>query len=166
MLPTACASLKVAMIYARYALWAALAGAFIPVMAVLSARLGRSIGEPAHAAVILFAVGLVAACCASLLLTGRLPGLSALSAGAPINLAGGIIVAFYVVSMTVVAPRFGVGNAILFAVSAQMFTSAAIDHFGLFGAAVRPVSGLRAAGLAVMVLGLAVSQFASNVAPK
>lgn len=80
------------------------------------------------------------------------------------NLSGGLIVAFYVLSVTLLAPRFGIGNAILFVMVAQIFTSAAIDHFGLFGAILRPVSLLRAGGLAVLLLGLVISQVAAQKA--
>jgi hypothetical protein len=59
------------MTYARYALWAALAGAFVPVKAVLNARLGEALGAPTHAALVLFAVGLVATGAASLFFTRR-----------------------------------------------------------------------------------------------
>jgi bacterial/archaeal transporter family-2 protein len=43
---------------------------------------------------------------------------------------------------------------------AQIFTSAALDHFGLFGTHVRPVNGLRSLGLVVLLAGLVVTQFA------
>lgn len=150
--------------YLRYALWAMAAGAFIPVMAVLNARLGRSLGEPLQAVFILFAVGFVVSGVACLLLTGSLPSLRALTQIPFVNLSGGLIVAFYVLSVTLLAPRFGIGNAILFVMVAQIFTSAAIDHFGLFGAALRTVSLLRAGGLAVLLLGLVISQVAAQKA--
>lgn len=102
------------MTWLRYALWAAAAGSFIPVMAVLNARLGKSLEAPAQAPVVLFAVALVSALIASLALTGKLPSPDALRETAPVNLFGGVIVAFDVLSITMLAPRFGVGNAILF----------------------------------------------------
>lgn len=55
------------------------------------------------------------------------------------------------------APRFGVGNAMLFVMTAQILTFAAIDHFALFGASVRPLDTMRIAGLAMMLAGLAVT---------
>jgi len=149
------------MIYARYALWAIAAGALIPVMAVLNARLGRVLGEPAHAGVVLLAVGLTCAVLACVMLTGGLPDVGRLASIAPIDLAGGAIVAFYVFSITILAPRFGLGNAILFVVAAQIVTAAAIDHFGLLGAAIRPVTPLRAVGLVILIAGLAVAQLAA-----
>lgn len=150
--------------YLRYALWAMAAGAFIPVMAVLNARLGRSLGEPLQAVFILFAVGFIVSGLACLLLTGSLPSFTAITQVPWVNFSGGLIVAFYVLSVTLLAPRFGIGNAILFVMVAQIFTSAAIDHFGLFGAALRPVSLLRAGGLVVLLLGLVISQVAAQKA--
>lgn len=150
------------MTWLRYALWAAVAGAFIPVMAVLNARLGKSLEAPAQAPVVLFAVALASAMIASLALTGKLPSPDALRETAPVNLLGGVIVAFYVLSITMLAPRFGVGNAILFIMVAQIATSAAIDHFGLFGALVRPVTLLRAGGLSIMAAGLVIAQLSPS----
>ena len=97
--------------YAGFALWAAAAGALIPPMAVLSARLGRAPGAPSYAALALFAVAFAAASLASLAMTGRWPSLQSLSQIRPLDLAGGSIVAFYVLSTTVLAPAFGVARA-------------------------------------------------------
>ena len=149
------------MLSVRYALWSAAAGALIPVMAVLNARLGRSLGDSLHAPVVLFAVGLLACIAVALALTGGLPAPARLLSVQPVDLAGGLIVAFYVVSATLVAPRFGVSNLILFAMIAQIVFSAAIDHYGLFGVPVRPVSIMRIAGLALMTGGLVLTQFAN-----
>ena len=71
---------------------------------------------------------------------------------------GGLIVAFYVISVTMLVPVFGVGNTILFAMTAQIVMSAAMDHFGLFGAAIRPVSLMRLSGLTLMLAGLFLAQ--------
>lgn len=147
--------------YAGYALWAAAAGALIPVMAVLNARLGRSLGEATHAPVILFLVALMTASIVALLTTGRMPNVSLLSGARITDFAGGVIVAGYVISVTLLAPRFGIGNAILFVMTAQIVTSAAIDHFGLFGVPNRALGGLRILGLVVMMAGLTLSQLAT-----
>ncbi len=151
--------------FVRNAVWAALAGAFIPVMAVLNARLGRSLAEPLHASVVLFAVALLAAGAVSLILTGRLPSPTAVLAAPPLTFAGGAIVAFYVISVTLLAPRFGVGNVILFVMTAQILTAATIDHFALFGAPRRPVGVLRLTGLGILLAGLAVTQAAAARTP-
>src|SRR3546814_15322864 len=63
-------------------------------------------------------------------------------------------VAFYVIAVTFIAPRFGVGNAIFFVLVGQIASAAAIDHFGLFGAARFPIDIRRTAGIALMVVGV------------
>ena len=55
-------------------------------------------------------------------------------------LLGGFLVAFYVLSVTWIAPRFGVGNAVFCVLLGQMLAASVIDHFGLFGAVARPLS--------------------------
>jgi bacterial/archaeal transporter family-2 protein len=146
--------------FVRYAAWAALAGAFIPVMAALNARLGRALGEPVHAVWCLFSVGLAAASVLSLAVSGRLPSVATLRGVPPAWLAGGLIVAFYVTSVTLLVPRLGVGATILFAVSAQIMTSALIDHFGLLGVPLRPVGLVRGLGIVLLLSGLAMTQLA------
>jgi transporter family-2 protein len=130
-------------------------------MAVLNARLGLAIGEPLHASTILFVVGLITCAIVSLLLTGSVPDFSKLTSVRPVELAGGLIVGFYVISATLLAPRFGVGNFILFAVAAQVISAALIDHFGLFGAIIRPVNLVRLGGISLLLAGLAITQFAN-----
>jgi len=148
-----------------YALWAFAAGALIPLMAILNAGLARAVGGPVQAAVILFTTGLIASLLAAAMATVRIPDLPALVRVPPAQYAGGLIVAFYVLSITFLAPRFGVGNAILFAVTAQLLSSAAIDHFALAGAALRPLTSIRVLGLTIVIIGLVLTQIADHVAP-
>ncbi len=136
------------------------AGLGIPVLAALNARLGANIGSPAAAALILFVVALGATALVTLF-TG--PGAVAQAAGQPWYLfLAGVLVAFYVLSITYVAPIFGVGNAVFFVLLGQLISAALIDHFGLFGAQVAPLTALRAAGIAVMALGVALTQLAAR----
>jgi len=150
------------MSYVSYALWAFAAGALIPLMAILNAGLARAVGGPVQAAVILFITGLLTSLVVAAMATVRIPDLPALAAVPPVRYAGGIIVAFYVLSITFLAPRFGVGNAILFAVAAQLLSSAAIDHFAVAGAALRPLTSMRLLGLAIVIVGVVLTQIADR----
>jgi bacterial/archaeal transporter family-2 protein len=141
-----------------YAAWALAAGALIPLMAILNAGLARAAGGTAQATVLLFATGLAAALVFAAATAAPIPSLQSLARAAPANYAGGLIVAFYILSITFLSPRFGVGNAILFAVTAQLLTSAVIDHFALAGATPRPVTVMRAVGLLIMVSGVVIAQ--------
>ncbi len=142
----------------RLALWAALAGGLIPIMAVLNARLGRALGDALFAPMVLFVVALTASLIIGLSLRSETINLNALMETNPLNLAGGLIVCFYVLSATLLAPKMGVGNFIMFAVVAQVIVAGCIDQFGLFGAVVRELNPMRLVGLALLVLGLIVSQ--------
>jgi transporter family-2 protein len=141
-----------------YAVWAFAAGALIPLMAILNGGLARSLGGTVQATVLLFATGLIAALLLAVTTKAHIPPFQTLTRIAPAQYAGGVIVGFYILSITFVAPRFGVGNAILFAVTAQLVTSALIDHFAFAGAIRRPLTTIRAVGLFIVVVGVVTTQ--------
>ena len=80
----------------------------------------------------------------------------------PFDYGAGLIVAFYVISATVLAPKIGVANFIVMAVSSQILFSLMIDHFGLFGAPVKPISMIQLFGAVMLLIGLATTQLASG----
>ena len=141
----------------RYAAIMLLAGIGIPVLASLNAQLGNRIGSPAAAATVLFAVAFLAAG-ATMLVLGRPSPLGLIPAQPTYLLSVGLLVAFYVLSITWIAPRFGIGNAIFCVLLGQMMAATLIDHFGLFGAIVKPLSIARASGVGLMVLAVLVIQ--------
>lgn len=134
-----------------------LAGIGIPILAALNSQLGARIGAPVAAAVMLFVVAL-AATAAALLVSGQGGALARLPEQPWYLFLGGLFVAFYVLSVTWVAPRFGVGNAIFCVLLGQMIAASLIDQFGLFGAIQHPISLTRGLGVAAMALGLALIQ--------
>ncbi|WP_300062256.1 DMT family transporter [uncultured Roseobacter sp.] len=141
---------------APYALIMLVAGIGIPVLAALNAALGVRIGSPAAAATVLFAIAL-ATSATVMVLTG--PQALAKITIAPRHLfLAGVLIAFYVLSITYVAPVFGVGNAVFFVLLGQLISTALIDHFGLFGARLVPVDATRALGIALMAAGVFVTQ--------
>ncbi len=147
---------------ATYVLLSLLGGVFIPIMAALSGTMGRTLGNPALAALIVNAGALVMVL-AYTAATGSLRlSLADLGRLGPLQLLSGFGIAFYLLSVTYVAPRFGVGNAIMLVVAAQIASSATIDQFGLFGAPRKPLDLVRLAGLAIMVVGVVVAQLAAG----
>jgi len=139
-----------------YALVMLAAGIGIPLLAALNAALGVRLGSPVAAAAILFTVALAATLIA-LAFAGPSAVLGAARAPWHLFLAG-LLVAFYVLSVTFIAPHFGVGNAIFFVLLGQLVSAAAIDHFGLFGAHVSAITPTRAGGIALMAAGVFVTQ--------
>ncbi|GHF08926.1 membrane protein [Aliiroseovarius zhejiangensis] len=135
------------------------AGIGIPVLAALNAALGQRMGSPVAAGVILFLVALLTTLVVFLFSGGSVKG----AIGSPPHLFfAGCLVAFYVLTITWVAPSFGVGNAVFFVLLGQLISAAAIDHFGLFGAQPSPLSFWRGAGIAVMGLGVFLTQIAGR----
>ena len=139
-----------------YAITMLAAGIGIPVLAAMNAALGRHLGAPMLAGAILLAVGFLTALVVALI-TG--PGAIVKLASAPRHLLlAGILVAFYVLSITAIAPKFGVGNAIFFVLIGQLLSAATIDHFGLFGAEPVSLSWPRLSGLLLMGAGVLLTQ--------
>ena len=142
---------------AAYAAVMLAAGIGIPVLAALNAALGQRIGAPFAAGTVAFAIaGSVAL--GAVLLTGQAGALRRLGEAPPHLFAAGALIAFYLLSITWIAPRFGVGNAIFFVLLGQIVSAALIDQFGLFGAKASPLSAPRACGIALMALGVWLTQ--------
>ena len=128
-------------------------GVGIPIMAALSAGLGSRYGSSGFAASVLFFVALSISLIFLFAAQGGMP--AAPKTAVPIQFYfGGIFVAFYVLSVTWVAPRFGVGNAVAFVLLGQIASMAAIDQFGLMGAPVIALTPKRVVGLALMTIGV------------
>ncbi|MAZ22482.1 DMT family transporter [Roseovarius sp.] len=140
-----------------YALTMLVAGIGIPLLAGLNAALGTRLGSPAAAATVLFVVAFLVALVTCLAVSSP-RALAGLAAAPRHLLLGGVLVAFYVLSITYVAPHFGVGNAVFFVLLGQLISAAAIDHFGLFGARISPLTLNRAAGIALMATGVFLTQ--------
>ena len=60
----------------------------------------------------------------------------------------------YILSITWVAPRFGVANAVSFVLLGQLVAMSVIDHYGLFGSKQFVISYQRIAGLILMAAGV------------
>jgi transporter family-2 protein len=145
----------------KYLIWALLAGSFIPVVGILNGRVGRALGEPLHASILLFGVAILLAITVAVLAGRGLPNIDFRQLQ-PVEYLAGFVVAFYVISATVLAGKIGVANFIVMAVSGQIIFSLLIDHFGLFGAPIRPVNLLQFGGASMLLGGLVITQLANG----
>ena len=129
-----------------------LAGVGIPIMATLNAGVGQQLQNPVAASVTLFVVALILSGLA--LLASGVPSASQLASVPAWRYLGAALVVFYILSITWAGPRIGIGNAVFFVLLGQLIATAAIDHWGLWGAPVTPMTMKRALGIAVMALGV------------
>jgi len=145
-----------------YILLMCAAGFGIPVMAALNGGLGSKLASPALATSILFIVGAVISL-TYLFLSGGVPKSSFGQPIPAIFYMGGVFVAFYILSITWVIPKYGVANAISLVLLGQLISMTVINHFGLFGTLQNSISGQRVGGLGFMLVGvfLTVGSFRS-----
>jgi len=137
-----------------YLVLALITGALIPVQAATNAAFSKSIGNALITGLMVFIVGLIGMIVFVLISKVSLPSTQQLIAAPAYGYLGGIIVATYVVMITILVPRIGVGTAIAFIVTGQILFAVIIDHFGLFNAAVRTIDTTRFAGVLMMLAGI------------
>ena len=136
-----------------YAVLMLFAGIGIPIMATLNAGLGGKLQSPALAVSILLVVAFSVSIVCLLIFDG-LPTTLYKPETPMYFYLGGVLFVFYILSITWVAPRFGVGNAISCVLLGQILSIAFIDHFGLFHANQVSMNASRLFGLALMALGV------------
>lgn len=132
------------------------AGVGIPVMAALNAGLGTRLGSPVTAATVLFSLAFLLT--ATLLVINPIPSKAQILMTPPHFFGGGLFVAFYVLAVTWIAPKIGVGDAIFLVLFGQLVASAFIDHFGWFGAPQSSMTTVRCVGMALMGIGIMMAK--------
>ena len=135
-----------------------LAGMAVPFLAWINARFGQAIGNVWFASMVLCAVSFLTIGAVALATGSGLPRPSAFTGASWWHFVAGCFFTVYIVSMTFVAPRIGLGNAVVLVVIAQIVTAVVIDHFGLLGAAVTPLDWKRALGVTFLVAGVLLAR--------
>jgi transporter family-2 protein len=136
-----------------FAILAAAAGAATAVQAAANAGLSSRIGLPPT----LVLNALLVLLCSLVFLLARGWHGAALAPGAPWLLyAGGFCGFFIIFSMASVFPRIGAALAIALVVLGQAAAALAIDHYGWLGMPREPFTLTRAAGLLLVLGGVAL----------
>lgn len=131
------------------------AGIGIPIMAAINAGLGARLANPTFATAILMLVGLIIS--TTYLLIQGVPSLP--TTMPPLySFSGGFFVVFYVLAVTAIAPKIGLGNAIFLVLLGQIVSTSFIDHFGLFGAIKTQISLQKGLGIALMTVGIILAR--------
>lgn len=134
--------------------FALLAGAAIAAQASMNAHLGRLLGNPAHATVVAFGVGLTALV-ALLTLTRQAPDLAAArTVPGYLWVTGGLLSSVAIVGFYWLIPRMGVGPMMSAALTGQLLVAMVFSHFGWFDQPTAPMTPARVAGAATLLLGV------------
>jgi transporter family-2 protein len=134
---------------------ALLIGAALPLQAGLNAQLRQFVGSPLRSALANFGVGLIALALLVAITGGDQP---ALRQSAWWMWLGGLLGAAFVTGTVILAPRLGATALVAAIVAGQLTAAVVIDHFGLVGYRVLPVSWSRLAGVALLFLGVLLIQ--------
>ena len=130
-------------------------GAILPVQAVLNTKLGKQTGGPLVSSLLSFLVGLICLFIINLFANyTALTHMKLLSVSPWYVWMGGLLGAIYVSCVIFVNQQQGVALTFALVVAGQIFISLLIDHFGLFGSIVRPLSIPKIIGALLIVAGL------------
>ncbi|PLC05571.1 hypothetical protein CY658_00285 [Variovorax sp. RO1] len=142
---------------------ALLAGAVLPVQGVVNGLLRQDLGAPFAVGAVSFFVATLAMALALLLVTlcRRAPAAPAPQGTALRGMPwwgwlGGFAGAAYVTTVFTAIPAIGAAAAVGLTVAGQQVASVFVDRYGWLRLPQRPVSGLRMAGVAVLLLGVAI----------
>ena len=135
---------------------AVVAGAVLPVQAALNGKMGRAVGDPVYAAFISFVVGAIGL---FIYLLATRTDLSTLNEARTVNWSvwiAGILGAFYVACVIILAPKLGVALTFGLVVTGQLGISLILDHFGLIGIPVSSISWQKVIGTMLIVAGVVI----------
>jgi len=130
-------------------------GTIIPVQAILNTRLGRQTGGALMGALLSFLTGTICLIILNLIVNGQAVLNLRQSAEGPWYIwLGGFIGAIFVGYITWINQQQGVALTFALVVSGQIFVSLLIDHYGLFGSAVRTITLEKIMGAALIIAGI------------
>lgn len=135
---------------------AILAGTLLPVQAGLNAMLTKRLGHPLHSAAVSFCIGTIGLFLFCLLIRVPPPNWDELQWKNAWLLLGGLMGAAYVTATIVLAPRMGASAMIGLIVAGQLAASVLLDHWGMIGFPVRPLTVSRVLGIALILFGVSL----------
>ena len=130
------------------------AGMVAPTQAGVNARLSQWLNSNILAALVSFAVGTLGLISVSLAVRIPWPPLTALSQSPWWIWLGGLGGAFLVTVTIIAVPKLGATTMFAFFLAGQMLASLILDHFGLLGYPIHPISIWRVVGVLLLSAGV------------
>ena len=137
-----------------YILFAVAAGAGVAAQAVINGRLRFILGAPVWAATTQFVVGLIVLVIFAALSRTAIPAGVDMARAPWWMWTGGIFGATFILMAVVATPALGAALMLASSIVGQLAAALVIDHYGLFGATVIPVTPTRILGVACLALGV------------
>ncbi|NAS11499.1 DMT family transporter [Poritiphilus flavus] len=137
-----------------YIILAVIAGAVLPLQAGLNVQLGKSVHQPIFAAFASFLIGTLGLLVYLLILKFDFSTMEQTKTVSPVVWLAGILGAFYVAAVIILAPKLGTALTFVLIVAGQMTVSLVLDHFGLLGLPVKHINWQRMLGVIFLVAGV------------
>lgn len=132
---------------------ALVAGLGLPLQVAFNNKLTSFSANPFTTSLISFSVGTLSLIVYSLCTPGAFhKSLQQLDQAPAYAWFGGLVGAFYIISTIVASPKIGLAVFLSLVIGGQLMMSVVVDHFGLLGAAVKPMNSMKGIGL-LLVLG-------------
>jgi len=137
-----------------YILFAILAGAVLPLQAGLNVQLGKSVQQPIFAAFASFLIGTIGLFIYLLIIKFDFTSIPQTKNASFWVWTAGILGAFYVAAVIVLAPKLGTALTFSLVVAGQMIISIIFDNYGFFGLPVKQINWQRLLGVAFLITGV------------
>jgi transporter family-2 protein len=138
---------------AAYIGLAALAGALLPLQALINARMGEELNGPLMGTLVNFVVGTIAVAATLAVLRTPVPAAAQMGAAPWWAWLGGLMGAFFVLTATLTIHKLGAAGLSAVVIAGQLLSALLLDHFGLLGAG-HGLSASRLAGAAFLLIGV------------
>lgn len=125
----------------------------IPLQAIINGRLGQVLANPFLAALTSFVTGTVILFVVTLMYSRGMPRIPQDAIVPWYLLTGGLLGSIYVTAVLVTVPKMGPADLLTAGIAGQLFMGLILDHFGVLGMPVHPITWTRALGVAVMLTG-------------
>lgn len=139
-----------------FLLFAVAAGAGVAVQAAINSRLRFVLGAPVWAASTQFVIGLAVLVVVALAMRAPLPPPGSFARAPWWMWTGGLFGAAFIFMTVVATPRLGAALMLAGVIVGQLAAALVIDHYGLFGSEVVPISTARVVGVLMLVAGVAL----------
>jgi len=133
---------------------AVIAGAVLPLQAGLNVQLGKSVQQPIFAAFASFLVGSLGLLIYLFVIKFDFTTMAQVKSVSPVVWLAGILGAFYVAAVIILAPKLGTALTFSLVVGGQMAVSLVLDHYGLLGLPVKHINWQRMLGVAFLITGV------------
>lgn len=137
---------------------AVLLGVVLPIQVGVNAQLRSGLGNPTVATTVSFIVGTLGLLLVLAAMRPPLPAAAAVARMPWWTWTGGLLGALYILGTILLAPKLGAAALLAAIVAGQMVASLVLDHYGLLGFPVAPVSPVRILAVLLIVAGVLLLQ--------